>query len=521
MKGCGTTVPLAWLAVAVAVAVAVVASGCIATGVGVQSVEKNTHAGVDPEDADTGHTDGDPDADPGTDPGADPVTDPVVDPGADPVTDPVVDPGADPVTDPVVDPDADPVTDPVVDPGADPVTDPDMDPGSGDDPLGCVGDEISADEDIGSGEYLCSPDGAYRFGLDDTGKLVLLAGNEEIWNPGTLSGVHLAMRGDGNLVLYGDADVMLWGSATGGNSGARVGLDDGGVVSVHLDGAVLWSLAANGLPECPHFAPRVTLGRVPKNPITETSGIVSSRFNPGVLWVHNDSGGRAEIYAITETGDVIGTVGVSSASNIDWEDMETGPAPGGGQYLYIADFGDNGQSRSNVVIYRVLEPRVLASDRNVSKSVDSQKMTVTYPGGAKNAETLLVDPRTSELFIVTKGSGTIVFKLSGFSASSTVTPVEVARINKSNGGVDTATGGSVSPDGRAVIVREYGESGRLWRRPPGASLEEAFSTSPCDAPFASRGGGEAVAFASDGSGYFALSEHQENTEPLHFMAGSL
>lgn len=48
------------------------------------------------------------------------------------------------------------------------------------------------------------------------------------------------------------------------------------------------------------FGDRIDCGVVECNDIKEASGIVASRVNPGVLWVHNDSGDKARTFAMVK-----------------------------------------------------------------------------------------------------------------------------------------------------------------------------------------------------------------------------
>ena len=48
---------------------------------------------------------------------------------------------------------------------------------------------------------------------------------------------------------------------------------------------------------CPVFAPPETVATVADDRLDEISGIIASRRNPHVWWVHNDSGDTARIFA--------------------------------------------------------------------------------------------------------------------------------------------------------------------------------------------------------------------------------
>ncbi len=89
---------------------------------------------------------------------------------------------------------------------------------------------------------------------------------------------------------------------------------------------------------------------------------------------------------------------ITGAEAVDWEDIATGPAPGGGALLYLADIGDNARARERD---RRL-PRARAAAGRVAPSAPAERLRLRYPDGAHDAEALLVDPRTGTLVIVTK-----------------------------------------------------------------------------------------------------------------------
>lgn len=83
------------------------------------------------------------------------------------------------------------------------------------------------------------------------------------------------------------------------------------------------------------------------NYIEETSGLI---FINDKLITLNDSGGDASLYEIdTTTGNINREVVIKNASNIDWEDICVDSS-----YIYIADFGNNYGTRTDLKIYRIL-----------------------------------------------------------------------------------------------------------------------------------------------------------------------
>lgn len=188
--------------------------------------------------------------------------------------------------------------------------------------------------------------------------------------------------------------------------------------------------------------------------LREASGIALSRRSPGILWSHNDSG-EPVLVAVGADGVTRGQIRVSGASVADWEDIDVGPCPAG-TCVYIGDIGDNGASRRNIVIFRVAEPGA-----NDQESLPAESMRLTYPDGARDAESLIVTPDGS-MFIVSKGErGPIaVYRVpGGFSDGANSRLERVATLVETNGGHrgvprdHRITGAAASPDGRWIALR--------------------------------------------------------------------
>src|SRR5205085_4158732 len=94
-----------------------------------------------------------------------------------------------------------------------------------------------------------------------------------------------------------------------------------------------------------------------------------------------------------------------------------------------------------------------------------------YEDGAHNAETLLVDPHTSQLFVITKSltAGALYAAPNPLSAGD----VNVLRKIADVGAPAFATGGDIAPDGKSVAVRNYGEID--IRTIPNGNLAAAFA----------------------------------------------
>lgn len=86
-------------------------------------------------------------------------------------------------------------------------------------------------------------------------------------------------------------------------------------------------------------------GKLPVE-LNECSGMI---MNDSVsFWGLNDSGGKAELYKVSIDGSLLETIAIPGAANIDWEAL-TKDAYGN---LYIGDFGNNRNQRTNLRIYK-------------------------------------------------------------------------------------------------------------------------------------------------------------------------
>ena len=286
---------------------------------------------------------------------------------------------------------------------------------------------------------------------------------------------------------------------------------------------------------CSEAAERLPAASVSSDQLIEISGLAASRTNAGVLWAHNDSGDAARVFAMDVRGAHLATYTLAGADAVDWEDMAVGPSASRDAFeLYLGDIGDNARARPEVIVYRVREPAV---DRGAAPVVgtlaDIERLTLRYPDGAHDAETLIVDPVSGDLIIVTKDAGgSQIFRAPRTIDASSTTVLELAgRVDFSllkrrtefaadapplaRAGGALATAGDISPDGDVIALRTY-SAVWLWSRAPGQSIGEALTAPPCEAASAAEQQGEAIAFDADGRGYVTVSEGER--PPLHHFA---
>jgi hypothetical protein len=207
------------------------------------------------------------------------------------------------------------------------------------------------------------------------------------------------------------------------------------------------------------------------------------------------------------------------AADADWEDIAVGPKNGSGHFIFIGDTGDNaaregsGNPRSEIFVYRVAEPTVSISGNAGQVAIsDWDKLRFQYPDGAHDAETLMVDPVTSDILIVTKENDgkSRVFRAPGSASTSAVTTLELmATLSLGESGKDSAraTSGDFSPTGDRIILRTY-KAILLWRRAP--SWSGTFAVKPVELPSYSEDKSEGLTFSADGRQWFSAGQGSSN-----------
>jgi hypothetical protein len=235
--------------------------------------------------------------------------------------------------------------------------------------------------------------------------------------------------------------------------------------------------------------------------INESSGLAPSLRYPGQWITHNDSGDGPRFFRFDQTGRVRATVTLKGAGAVDWEGMASARI-GGRPYLYFGDIGDNDRRRASVVVYRVEEPAA-----GVAEVAVFERYEITYPGGPRNSETLMVHPATGDLWIVEKSESgrSNVYRLPAPRGSGAfqVEHVGSIRVGTTVAGSQLTTGGDISPDGRFVVVRTY-TAAHEFAAPQtfAAWLEQP----PARIPLAVERQGEAIAYAPDGRSLVTTSE---------------
>ncbi|MEW2396869.1 WD40 repeat domain-containing protein [Streptomyces sp. NPDC046862] len=179
--------------------------------------------------------------------------------------------------------------------------------------------------------------------------------------------------------------------------------------------------------------------------ITESSGLAASRQHPGIYWTHNDQDKGAYLYAVdSRTGKTVATITMTGVGTPrDVEAISIGPD----NQIWVGDIGDNdGVTWPFVWVYQLPEPKELKD-----QTVRATQYVVKYTDGSRDAESLVVHPRTGRVYIIDKQEdgghlyeGPAKLSPSGTNVFKPVAPVDL-----------WATDAAFSPDGKRLAVRGY------------------------------------------------------------------
>jgi hypothetical protein len=223
--------------------------------------------------------------------------------------------------------------------------------------------------------------------------------------------------------------------------------------------------------------------------ITESSAEVEVGQGPThrVLTI-NDSGHGPYVYVVDpSTGRTVGR-STYAGDAVDVEAL----TPGGDGSVWVGDVGDNGAVRADVQVYRL--PPLTDGEHHVP----STRYDLVYRDGARDAETLLVDPRSGRVFVVSKAflGGKVYAAPSPLRSDR---PNQLVPVGPAPGVV---TDGAFFPDGRHVVLRDYSrayvlDTTRLpWRAVDSFELPDQ----PQGEGVAVRPGGRALLVSTEGEG---------------------
>jgi hypothetical protein len=259
---------------------------------------------------------------------------------------------------------------------------------------------------------------------------------------------------------------------------------------------------------CAAYGAPTATGTEPSS-LTELSGIVASRKNPGVLYAHNDSGSNSTVIVLSDTAAPLGQMTLTNVNAVDWEDVAVGPCDAG-SCIFVGEIGDNNLAYATRTVYRFAEPSISPTTPIGTMMVAADALTFVYPDGRHNAETLLVEPISGDIFVITKVSGvaSTVYRLpKPFTPGTQATMEKVGDLSLP-GSAGLVTGGDVHPCGTRMLIRTYPMiyEFKLAAGQPFTSIFASAGSAVSTPTQDEESKGEGVTYAADGIGYFTASE---------------
>lgn len=257
------------------------------------------------------------------------------------------------------------------------------------------------------------------------------------------------------------------------------------------------------------YLPGILIGTIGNPVLEEMSGLAFSKNHPDKFYTHTDSGGEAAVYVLDSLGNERGKITLEGVENRDWEDIAVGPGPGGKSYVYVAEIGDNLGVHQTVEVYRFPEPGDLSKKITLKPEV----LTFTYPEGARDAESLFVDPISGDLFVVSKrDKQNTLFRIkSNDFGKAGVVAEQLIQLP-----ITSATAADISQDGNRILVKNYFKV-YYWDRKAGEAISAALSRSPKELPYVPEPQGEAIGFRPDGKAYYTISEKRFDIKPVLYF----
>mgnify|MGYP006288888233 CR=1 FL=1 len=241
------------------------------------------------------------------------------------------------------------------------------------------------------------------------------------------------------------------------------------------------------LPVVPAFAEDHELCRFANDTLTEISGIATSTTHKDIVWAHNDSGGGPYVYAVDIANcEIKAKLTLGSTDARDFEAIAVGK-----DRIWLADIGDNLDSWSNVELLSFKEPTQLRDE-----TITPRKYRFTYDDRPHNAEAIMVDPNTNQVWIITK-------QLAHGSLYALPNPLSTTHLNiatklKRQGGL--VTDASIAPDASTYVVRDYVNAKLYQGLPPGKKSDEIVLPVQFQ--------GEAITWTADSSALIVASERE-------------
>ncbi len=250
--------------------------------------------------------------------------------------------------------------------------------------------------------------------------------------------------------------------------------------------------------------------------LDEVSGLAASRRHPDTLWMLNDGGSDARLYAVSSRGSKLATLRIAGIANTDWEDIAAFDLDGH-PYLLIADTGDNGGLRKTLQLHVIPEPSQL-----VDAAVEpAWSIVFRWPDGARDCEAVAVDPASGQILLVSKKreppelfalplrprtGGTLVARRLGTLAGVPQGDADEVRVNPALARIRSqVTAADIARDRHAMAVLTYRDV-LIYRRRGREGWARALARPPDVHPLPWLPQAEALGWSADSRAMYATGE---------------
>ena len=256
-------------------------------------------------------------------------------------------------------------------------------------------------------------------------------------------------------------------------------------------------------------------GRITDRDLGEVSGIAASRINKDILWVINDSGNSASVYALNSAGRLVGTLDIQGVSNNDWEDIASFEYEGK-SYILVADVGDNFARRSKCFLHLIEEPGMEKITGVSSFAIKpSWSITYTYEDGPRDCESVAVDTMAGKILLLSKRDmPPVLYELPLAADKNAVAkrlteikplPQRTDEIMDFSVSSNMTTAMDLSADGLSAVVLTYGNA-FYYEKKPSEKWSDVFTGAPMEITVPRMKQAESICFSKDGSAIYVTSE---------------
>ena len=250
-------------------------------------------------------------------------------------------------------------------------------------------------------------------------------------------------------------------------------------------------------------AQRTSKGKLIAPELTEVSGLISSSANHNCFWTHNDSGDLARVYLIDSTAKLLKTYLLEGIQVKDIEDIDCVTIQDK-SYIILADIGDNRGVRENIQLIIFEEPTYYVdSSLHVISKENIQVKNLVYPGKARDAEAIFVDPIDHMFYLISKREFQSTLYVADIFGA-----VKENYLLKSviNFPFTFVTAADISEQGDAILIKSLTKI-YFWPRDAKRSIKSELAKPYKNIAYHVEPQGEAICFAKqDPNSFFTLSE---------------